>query len=244
MDEVEKFLDDQMKNGYSKDKCTSKRNELILKYSYAITYPLALEEIAKHGQILDMESNKCYWAYCLKQLGVDVISYVELYPNQKMWNTPKVERLETVTWYPDRSLFLCWPKSLIDLKIDFAYECLNNYIGDTVIYVGEDRGKKTSSNEFFDLIEKDWDLSKEIYIPSWEGCNDNLFIYKRKELKLHKCLWCSKETLYGEVCSPYCREMVAFKKNTFETHICDTCGKNFTRRKNSKKAYCSVDCER
>jgi hypothetical protein len=48
------------------------------------------------------------------------------------------------------------------------------------IYVGEGPEGWTGSEEFFNLLKKEWQLQKKIEIPQWTGVYDSLYIYARR----------------------------------------------------------------
>lgn len=78
----------------------------------------------------------------------------------------------------DRALFLCWPP----YDKDFAYNVLKAYQGNTLIYVGEGEGGCTGDDNFFKLLEKEWEeVAYDDGFTSWSGIHDQLIIYRRKK---------------------------------------------------------------
>jgi hypothetical protein len=159
------------------------RDELIPKYSFAIPNEEAIKEIASlHVPIIEIGAGTGYWASLLNAQGVDIICFDTFQGKYSHgdWRNRwfKVEKggVEKVRENPDRALFLCWP----DYNTNTANDCLKNYTSEFVIYIGEDRGGCTADNDFFDTIEKDFELYKQIEIPQWQGIHDMLYIFKRK----------------------------------------------------------------
>ena len=60
-----------------------------------------------------------------------------------------------------------------------ASDCLSNYSGNIVAYVGEGNGGCTGNDEFHYQLAAHWDLEREVQIPVWYGLHDSLFIYRR-----------------------------------------------------------------
>jgi len=160
------------------------RNELVPKYSFAVPNQEALDEIKNLGvKIIEIGAGTGYWAHMLNQNGVDIIcfdKYSTTYshgPWQKYWFNVESGGPEKIKDYPDRVLFLCWP----DYGNKMATKCLKSYKGEYVIYIGESHGGCTADEEFFDVIERDFELVKRIEIPQWYGIHDELYIFKRRD---------------------------------------------------------------
>ncbi len=161
------------------------RRKLTSLYSWAIPDEAALKTIAEYSPIVEMGAGTGYWASLLVQMGVDIIYYDIVPPNEKSNNRyrhattyHKVEEggpFEVVA-HSDRTLFLCWPP----YDTSMAYDCLINYQGNTLIFIGEGDGGCTGDNSFFEELEAHWEMVKEIDIPQWDGLHDYMTIYTRK----------------------------------------------------------------
>jgi hypothetical protein len=82
-----------------------------------------------------------------------------------------------VKHHPDRALFLCWPS----FDDPWAAQALACYAGDLLIYAGEGEGGCTADDEFFKLLEAEWDELE--YSPrhvTYRGIHDYLTAYRRK----------------------------------------------------------------
>lgn len=78
--------------------------------------------------------------------------------------------------HQDCALFLCWPP----YDEPMAYECLQLYQGSHVIYVGESPGGCNACDNFFRLLDKEWQEVKRVSIPQWQTIHDFLVIYSRR----------------------------------------------------------------
>lgn len=105
----------------------SQREKCIAKYSWAIPGQNALNTIASYGPIVEMGAGSGYLAYCLRQMGVDVIAYdhkEKWYPwegDPTHWSEVLLGTPEHLKDHGDRSLLLVWPP----YSTSMAYDCLN-----------------------------------------------------------------------------------------------------------------------
>lgn len=156
------------------------RHELVVKYAWAIPDDEVINTIVKYSPIIEVGAGTGYWASLIAEQGGDILAfdispYTNCQANNQHYLVQQAEE-SIVKNYSNRSLFLCWPP----YKEPMAHDCLKNYKGDTLIYIGEFRGGCTADNKFFDLLEKEWELIEEQNIPQWETMHDYLSIYKRK----------------------------------------------------------------
>jgi hypothetical protein len=178
------------------------RQELVNKYSWAIPNEEAIQTLVDYSPIIEVGAGTGYWASLISQERGDILafdnsisSFNSISPSlsNSIFISPSFSPYENcqagnkyylvekgneniVRDYSNRTLFLCWPP----YKEKMAFNCLNNYKGNTLIYIGEERGGCTADEAFFNLLDKDWKLIKEISIPQWPYIHDYLFIYKRK----------------------------------------------------------------
>ena len=165
------------------------RSELVKKYSFAIPDATALKMIAKYSPLVEIGAGGGYWARLLCEMGVTIHAYDMAPPGsdkKNHWNFAK--HLDVQYGLPDVlaeepysngkwALFLCWP--YMDAM---AWECLKSFAGDTVIYIGEGHGGCTASDEFFEVLTRDYKLIESHDIPQWWGINDYLEVYRRKKV--------------------------------------------------------------
>lgn len=174
----EKRFQDQMSTGGP----FRQRQKLVHKYSWAIPCDEALDEIAKYSPIIEIGAGTGYWASLLKAKGARVSAF-DINPpifSENEWHgetrscftdvvTGSVENINGDT------LFLCWPPYGGRL----AYDCLLKSQSRIVIYIGEGRGGCTADDDFYDHLDANFELIKEIDIPQFEGLHDYLTVWRR-----------------------------------------------------------------
>ena len=169
-----------------------KQCELQATHGYAIPTQEALNTIAALDlPVIEIGAGAGYWAFCLKQLGVDVLPV-----DQAAWNNYASENPpffdaenartqwceivsgthELAASYPDRALFLCWPEAAAAALPLYAQAG-----GKTLIYVGEDRGGASVSESFFDYLrDNNWTLVETIGLPNFPSWYSALQIYRHE----------------------------------------------------------------
>lgn len=160
------------------------RHALVQKYAWAVPNTKAVLAIAGLNRpILEIGAGNGYWAWLLRQLGCVVHPYDIKPVEDNEYVLPKsyvpislggpdVVKSHT----KDVALMLCWP--CYDLPV--AYDALNLYQGDTVVYIGEGRYGCTGDDAFHDLLEDFYYCEKSVDIPQWGGLHDALYIFKAK----------------------------------------------------------------
>ncbi|MEV0551165.1 hypothetical protein AB0H98_30555 [Nocardia salmonicida] len=158
-------------------------------YAYAVPSPGTLkwiEAMAGGRGVCEVGAGRGYWASMLAGRGIDVAAFdsepPEVSANPSFPNAPG-RRSE---WFPvaglpeleqgwesrrlgARVLFLCWPPGWED---PMSARMLRDYVaagGDRVIYIGEPKGGKTGSDEFFDDLASSWVLeaSDDSFVSWW-----------------------------------------------------------------------------
>ncbi|MFC8385853.1 hypothetical protein [Nocardia sp. NPDC057272] len=158
-------------------------------YAYAVPSPGTLdwiERIVGGRGLCEVGAGRGYWAAMLAANGLNVVAFdsepPQLTANPSFPGAPgrrdawhQVDGLEQLAegWelraLGDRVLFLCWPPGWED---PMSAQTLNNYVaagGNRVIYIGEPKGGKTGSNQFFDQLSADWvlDTCDESFVSWW-----------------------------------------------------------------------------
>lgn len=146
-------------------------------YGWSIPFPMTIEAIAEvcGGKIVEMGAGKGYWANILHQYGIDIIAYDIDFQHDVKYHQVLPGNPLNLNDHPDRTLLLVWPP----FRTPMAMECLQNYKGDMVIYVGEFEGC-TGNQDFHDTLTKEWDEVANIPNANWNGIYDSALIYKRK----------------------------------------------------------------
>jgi len=161
------------------------RESRVHRYAWAVPDDAALRIMAKHAPIVEIGAGTGYWAALLRARGVDIVAYDKDPPDggeghpfhaaRRAWTDVAVGGPEKAAEHPDRTLFLCWPP----YDDPMAADCLREYRGDVVIYVGEGKHGCTADDTFHDMLAADWHLVRAHSIPQWAGVHDRLFVYRR-----------------------------------------------------------------
>ena len=158
------------------------RNQFVRKYAWAVPNMAAINEIARHGKVVEIGAGTGYWAYLLRQKLVSVVAYDKSpYENgwcNNYWTEIEVGGPEEAGKHPDRTLLLCWPP----YESPMAHEALRAHMdagGQKLVYVGEGFGGCTGDYPFHELIDESFKLETTVYIPRWYGLNDTLSVYTR-----------------------------------------------------------------
>lgn len=154
---------------------SSERHDLCLKYAWAIPNEKAIQTLVAHSPILDIPAGTGYWASLVEKEGGKVVC-IDRSPPVKQWTKVEEGDESCVQNYPDHTLFLCWPPYATPM----AANCLKNYTGSRIIYVGEGHGGCTADDEFHDLLEEQFQEIEVVNIPQYSGIHDRLYVYERK----------------------------------------------------------------
>lgn len=149
------------------------RDFATLFFSWAVPNAKAINAIAELESIVEVGSGRGYWAWLLRQKGVDVTCF-DPHPYAWQW-TPTVRRLPA-RWRSANALMFCWP-SYGDL---WSGRLLSQYKGENVIYVGEGDGGCTGNARFHRLLRERYEEVEYVNIPQWFYLHDVLTIWKRK----------------------------------------------------------------
>jgi hypothetical protein len=161
-----------------------RRVACVRRYAFGVPDRAALEAIARYAPIVELGAGTGYWAYLLRNRGVDIVAYDVAPPDQ----APNAYKLDPRTWSPvvrggvevlqqhaDRALFLCWP----GYRDTFAGDALREFRGTVLIYVGEGPGGHTADDAFFYRLQREWVPDEQVAIPQWSGAHDCLRIFHR-----------------------------------------------------------------
>lgn len=58
---------------------------------------------------------------------------------------------------------------------------MREYRGDALVYVGEGRGGANASDEFFDYLDAEWDVTKIVDVDPFPQCFEKLYVLRRRE---------------------------------------------------------------
>ena len=84
---------------------------------------------------------------------------------------------------------MVWPPQHGQQGSEMAYETLRRFRGSRLVYVGEQRGGCTATEDFFQKINWTerpgrnttgrWDVVNQIVIPRWPGVQDSCYLLQR-----------------------------------------------------------------
>jgi hypothetical protein len=163
-----------------------RRVACVRRYAFGVPNRAALEAIARYAPIVELGAGTGYWAYLLRNRGVDIVAYDAAPPGQapnaykfepRAWTQVVLGGVEVLDQYANRTLFLCWP----GYQDTFADAALARFTGHVLIYVGEQAGGHTANDAFFDRLGRDWAAGEQVAIPQWSGAHDCLSIFHRRQ---------------------------------------------------------------
>ena len=143
-----------------------------------------VKKLSNTSPILSVGSGFGYTEYLASERGCDIIC-TDISPNDKNhWcrdgkfymEVEEMEASEAVLKYPDRNVFMAWPPYSNPMAANVARNMLPGRI---LIYVGEGGGGCTGDDDFFSLLNEEFQEIKWIRIPKWFGLNDFAGIYKK-----------------------------------------------------------------
>lgn len=174
-----------------KDSYIQERQELRTKYAHSIPNIDAIKEICKYSPICEVGSGTGYWAKIIDEHGGQISCietkekcYYELEEKSIYYPSQFVDKISEYKEIPkDHSLLMIFPPSSSagDGSEDMAYNYLKNYQGNTLLYVGENSYGSNGTEDFFDLVRKNYELTKEVAIPRFPEIYDQLWVFKRNK---------------------------------------------------------------
>ena len=172
------------------------RHKLVRKYAWAVPTDEAINKIASFGKIIEIGAGTGYWASLIAAAGAEVLAFdiapagngvwVNEYKHTKSYFPMHQGTEEWAEVFPEYTLMLCWPP----YDSPMASNCLWDYKGKNIIYIGEWQGC-TADSTFFDQIEDTffrgeqmlstkWRIAEQVFLPNWMGIHDSMYILERK----------------------------------------------------------------
>jgi hypothetical protein len=180
-------------------------HEVKRRYSWAVPNQAAFDTIAKYSPngVVEIGAGGGYWAMLLRAHGVDVIAFdpdpvggPDGWHDGRCWSEVLEGDHHRIKDFPDRTLLLVWPS----LHGIWTHEVVEEYTGDTVIYVGENPGGCTGSARMHHLLGAGdscyhdegeplcedcgdpaplFEVVANTGIPQWYGIHDRLTVHRR-----------------------------------------------------------------
>lgn len=178
------------------------REWMVRQYAWAVPSPEAIDVLSEYGPLVEIGAGTGYWASLLRSRGVTIDAYDKYPPDGYVWSEDDeiiVRNGGSIgkSWYhrdypqhtevrqgtpdmlkqyaPEWNLFLCWPP-----MSDMAMYSLGYHRGKYICYIGESSGGCTANRMFFRLLDRFYEVEREVDIPQWDGIHDYLTVYRHK----------------------------------------------------------------
>eukprot|EP00873_Tetraselmis_striata_P005033 jgi/Tetstr1/425297/TSEL_015748.t1 len=153
------------------------RDRYMARFGCAAWTDEAMEAIARFSPLIEIGAGKGQWEAELSRRGVDVVAF----DNGVALPTPELPPVGRVAegdhtqlaHHPRRTLLLVYPEG------DMAMQCLQEYRGEVLLYVGEGRGGVTASAPFFDALEAGWRAEAVIPLAPFRENYERLYVMRR-----------------------------------------------------------------
>lgn len=161
------------------------RESLVSEYAWSIPTPYDIywmKDCLAGDGLVESGAGSGYWAWQLRQAGVDVVAYDPNIPgSHKYANQAHSEVLlhdhTCVEQHPDRALFLCWPR----YGEPDAFNALSLYRGDMLFYAGEQDAGCTGDEDFFKMLSDEWVYQETAPLhTTFSGIHCDLELYTRR----------------------------------------------------------------
>ena len=155
------------------------RDQHIEMFGFAVLNRATVEFLRPYGPLLEVGAGLGYWAYELRQAGMDVAAtdphQTENWPENAVWTPAKrLTATRAIARYPGRNLLMCWP----DRDKPWAAQALRAFRGARAVYVGEPPGGRTGTPDMFRAMEELYQVETEREIPNFTLVNDRLQVLR------------------------------------------------------------------
>jgi hypothetical protein len=158
------------------------RDRNAAEIGYVIPCKEALEEIARHGPLLEVGAGTGYWAALIAKTGTDIIATdiqdgSGVYPVHcgVFHEVAAVDAEEAVAAHPDRNLLIIYPT-----MSDWAERAARKLSpGRTLIFVGEYRGC-CANDDFFDLLSREFEQVETLNVPRFAMFHEAMYVFRKR----------------------------------------------------------------
>jgi hypothetical protein len=143
-----------------------------------------VKKLSSFSPVLSVGSGFGYTEHLAAKRGCNIIC-TDISPDQKNhWcrkgkfymDVEKIDASKAVLKYSERNVFMAWPPYNNPMAADVVK---NMEVGRFLIYVGEGGGGCTGDEDFFSILNGDFEEIEWIKISSWSGIHDFVGIYKK-----------------------------------------------------------------
>jgi hypothetical protein len=144
-------------------------------FAWAVPTEEAIRAVVKYStSVVEIGAGSGYWAWMMRQAGITVAAFDTGSP-RFTWGTVAQGDERAVLFYPERTLFLCWPP----WNSNMACNALAWHQGEYLVFVGEWMGG-CANPRFFALLAAMFEPVDLIDIPQWYNRDDRLMIFRRR----------------------------------------------------------------
>ncbi len=97
--------------------------------------------------------------------------------NENFHHVEDLNAARAVRRYPNSTLMSIWPS----YGSPYAYNALRLSQGPYFIYIGENEGGANATDDFFEELDKSWEVADKLPVVNWDGVHDQGTIYSRKQ---------------------------------------------------------------
>lgn len=143
----------------------------------------AIKKFVKKDRVVDIGAGYGLMAKLMQDTNIDVTptdmpdrtGFKHQTPHDYTYTEiERIDNVEAMKKYGDfEVLMLSWAPAM-------AFDTLKSFKGNKLIYIGEEKGGQVACDEFFDLLESEWELESRLNTPNWRGYNSYIFFYNRK----------------------------------------------------------------
>jgi len=155
------------------------------KFAWGIPTPAVLDYILNLKQpVIEIGAGRGYIANELERVGADVIAYdtkkYDADGGGHLFYDVRVGGPENIEKHPGRMLLLCWPSGGgFTEGLGFDDDCLKQYKGEHLIYIGEPINGCTGSEQFHERLAKEWKLVHAISMARFPHDYGTMFHYSK-----------------------------------------------------------------
>ena len=192
-DKHDELLKECLEDDFKFAKLWRRRDLFNQAFSWAVPSMEALQHIAAFARgtlVIEIGCGMGLWAALLKKLGLDIVATDLQAPRETFCKVEKKDFRTALTQHRRRkTLLMVWPPQQGQQGSEMAHETLLRFRGPRIVYVGEQKGGCTATEDFFKQINwtkqlgphttARWEVINQIMIPRWPGVQDSCYLLQR-----------------------------------------------------------------